>query len=131
MDRVFWVQRKYEVYLSLFGFYYVWFSGGVGTHCPTFLGIYELVYLPHITCLGSCRCMLGILDFWFSMDNPFQSYHRSLKILSHNIRGINSDTKWNSLQNNILESNCDIVYIQETKRNPSMTLIFVSSATVI
>jgi exonuclease III len=50
------------------------------------------------------------------MDNHSQSSHRSLKILSHNIRGINSDTKWNSLQNNILESNCDIVCIQETKK---------------
>jgi exonuclease III len=53
---------------------------------------------------------------WFSMDNHSQSFHRSLKILSHNIRGINSDTKWNSLRNNILESNCDIVCIQETKK---------------
>jgi exonuclease III len=42
--------------------------------------------------------------------------HRSLKILSHNLTGINSDTKWNSLRNNILESNSDIVCIQETKK---------------
>jgi exonuclease III len=50
------------------------------------------------------------------MDSHSQILHRSLKILSHNIRGINSDTKWNSLRNNILESNCDIVCIQETKK---------------
>jgi exonuclease III len=50
------------------------------------------------------------------MDNPSQNIHRSLKILSHNIRGINSDTKWNSLRNNILESNCEIICIQETKK---------------
>jgi hypothetical protein len=64
MDQVFWVQRKYGVYLSLFGFYYVGIWGGVGTLCPIFLGIYELAYLLHIVCLGSCRCMLGILDFF-------------------------------------------------------------------
>jgi hypothetical protein len=45
-----------------------------------------------------------------------QNLHRSLKILSHNIRGINSDIKWNSLRNNIMETNCDIICIQETKK---------------
>jgi mRNA deadenylase 3'-5' endonuclease subunit Ccr4 len=39
-----------------------------------------------------------------------------LEILSHNIRGINSDIKWNSLRNNIMEINCDIICIQETKK---------------
>jgi endonuclease/exonuclease/phosphatase family metal-dependent hydrolase len=50
------------------------------------------------------------------MANPPQNMHRSLKILSYNIRGINSDTKWNSLWNSIMETNCDILCIQETKK---------------
>jgi exonuclease III len=45
-----------------------------------------------------------------------QNLHRRLKILSHNIRGINSDIKWNSLRNNIMGINCDIICIQETKK---------------
>jgi hypothetical protein len=63
------------------------------------------------------------------MANPPQNMNRSLKILSHNIRGINSDTKWNSLRNNIMETNCDILCIQETKRSPSTIRIFVIFAT--
>jgi exonuclease III len=43
--------------------------------------------------------------------------HRNLKILSHNIQGINSDNKWNSLRNSIMETNCDIICIQETKKD--------------
>jgi exonuclease III len=50
------------------------------------------------------------------MAISLQNIHQSLKILSHNIRGINSDTKWNSLQNSIMETNCDILCIQETKK---------------
>jgi exonuclease III len=38
------------------------------------------------------------------------------KILNWNIRGINSDNKWNALDSKIDESNCDIICIQETKR---------------
>jgi exonuclease III len=51
------------------------------------------------------------------MDNSLQNIHQSLKILSHNIRGIDSDTKWNSLRNSIMETNCDILCIQETKKD--------------
>lgn len=41
---------------------------------------------------------------------------RSWNILCWNIRGINAEGKWESLRNKILESNCDIISIQETKR---------------
>jgi exonuclease III len=50
------------------------------------------------------------------MTSGPQNLHRSLKILSHNIRGISSETKWNSLRNNISDSTCDIICIQETKK---------------
>jgi endonuclease/exonuclease/phosphatase family metal-dependent hydrolase len=50
------------------------------------------------------------------MTSGPQNLHCSLKILSHNIRGISSETKWNSLRNNISDSKCDIICIQETKK---------------
>jgi exonuclease III len=45
------------------------------------------------------------------MDN-----NRNWKILNWNIRGINSDKKWNALSNKIDECGCDIICLQETKR---------------
>jgi exonuclease III len=42
--------------------------------------------------------------------------NRLWKILNWNLRGINSENKWLALANKISESNCDIVCIQETKR---------------
>jgi hypothetical protein len=122
MARIFWVQRKYGVYLSLFGFSYVWISGVVlARTAPVFweslnwlTSFILYAWAPVDVCLAYSSS--SVKYFGFSMDNHFQSSHRSLKILSHNIRGINSDIKWNSLRNNILESNCDIVCIQETKK---------------
>jgi exonuclease III len=42
---------------------------------------------------------------------------RQWKVLSWNIRGINSDKKWNSIRDRITESNCDVICLQETKRS--------------
>jgi hypothetical protein len=39
------------------------FRGSVDTHCPSFLGSYDLVYSLYIVCLDSYRRMLGILEF--------------------------------------------------------------------
>jgi exonuclease III len=41
---------------------------------------------------------------------------RIWKILNWNIRGINSEKKWSALSNKIDECGCDIIYLQETKR---------------
>jgi len=41
---------------------------------------------------------------------------RSWKVLSWNVCGINSDKKWNSIRDWIIESFCDIICLQETKR---------------
>jgi exonuclease III len=43
--------------------------------------------------------------------------NREMVILCHNIRGINSDGKHNTIRNKILESGCDIVFLQETMRD--------------
>jgi len=41
---------------------------------------------------------------------------KAWNVLCWNIRGINADEKWTSLRNKIIECKCDIVTIQETKR---------------
>jgi exonuclease III len=41
---------------------------------------------------------------------------KNWKIMNWNIRGLNSDKKWDALSNKIEESGCDIVCLQETKR---------------
>lgn len=56
------------------------------------------------------------------MDN--RPSMRNWNILCWNIRGINAEEKWESLKNKILESNCDIITIQETKRE-SFDLFYI------
>lgn len=41
---------------------------------------------------------------------------RLWKVLCWNVRGINSDEKWNSIKDTILEAGCDVFCFQETKR---------------
>ncbi|KAG2620940.1 hypothetical protein PVAP13_3NG233526 [Panicum virgatum] len=41
---------------------------------------------------------------------------KSCKVLCWNVRGINSDKKYVSIRDKIIESNCDIVCLQETKK---------------
>jgi exonuclease III len=37
-------------------------------------------------------------------------------VLSWNIRGINSDKKWNAIRDRMDNNNCDVLCLQETKR---------------
>jgi hypothetical protein len=64
--------------------------------------------------------ILVIWSFCFpltvSMDNQTRNNTREWAILCHNIRGINSEAKWNSIKNKIKETNYEIIYLQETKR---------------
>ncbi|KAG2621111.1 hypothetical protein PVAP13_3NG170326, partial [Panicum virgatum] len=48
----------------------------------------------------------------------------SWKILCWNIRGLNSDKKWNSLRDKISEPGCDIICLQKTKKD-SFDLQFI------
>jgi exonuclease III len=41
---------------------------------------------------------------------------RSWRILSWNIRGINSEGKWDAIRSKVAESGCDIICLQVTKR---------------
>lgn len=44
------------------------------------------------------------------------NHNRAWKILNWNVRGINSDKKWNSVKDKIVESKSEIICLQETKR---------------
>ena len=49
---------------------------------------------------------------------------RTRSVLSWNVRGINSDKKWDAIRDRVINSNYDIVYLQETKKQ-SFDLMFI------
>ena len=49
---------------------------------------------------------------------------RTWSVLSWNVRGINSDKKWDAVRDRVINSNCDIVCLQETKKQ-SFNLMFI------
>jgi hypothetical protein len=67
---------------------------------------------------GGCTHVIHVVFFgffiWFQMNCHQTS--KSWKVLCWNIRGINSQVKWDALRDRITESQCDIICIQETKR---------------
>jgi exonuclease III len=42
---------------------------------------------------------------------------KNWKVLSWNVREINSDKKWNAIRDRISETCCDVICLQETKRS--------------
>jgi exonuclease III len=50
--------------------------------------------------------------------------NRTWSVLSWNVRGINSDKKWDAVRDRVLNNNCDIVCLQETKKS-SFDLMFI------
>jgi len=46
-----------------------------------------------------------------------QSLNRNWLVLCWNVRGLNAARKWDSVKNKVLNSNCDIVCFQETKKD--------------
>jgi exonuclease III len=50
--------------------------------------------------------------------------NRTWKILNWNLRGINLEKKWLALSSKIEESGCDIICLQETKRE-SFTMEYI------
>ena len=45
-----------------------------------------------------------------------QNFSRVWKVLSWNVRGINSPSKWNTIKDKVFDSACDVVCFQETKK---------------
>jgi hypothetical protein len=50
------------------------------------------------------------------MNNSTSARCSKWFVLSHNIRGLNSSVKWNSIRCAIRNSRCDVVCLQEIKR---------------
>jgi len=48
------------------------------------------------------------------MDNT--NLYKSWKILCWNVRGLNSKKKWDCIRDKISESHCDVIFLQETKK---------------
>jgi len=55
-----------------------------------------------------------------------QGHERIWNVLSWNVRGINSPSKWNVIRDKITETACDIVYFQETKKE-TLDLAFLKN----
>lgn len=51
---------------------------------------------------------------------------RDWKVLCWNMRGLNSDGKWNSIRDRVTESACDVICLQETKKD-SFDLSFIKN----
>lgn len=103
------------LFAGLFSLLNIWL---VATLEPCELGYLckVILYLLPLFCTYamniSTRAFLFPLFLMDSMPNV-----RSWNILCWNIKGINAENKWEFLRNKILESNCDIIGIQETKRD--------------
>jgi exonuclease III len=50
------------------------------------------------------------------MDNQNRNMNKFVKVLCWNIRGINPNQKWVSIKSKIQECSCDLVCLQEMKR---------------
>lgn len=50
---------------------------------------------------------------------------RKWNVLCWNVRGVNSDKKWNAIRDRISDSHCDVICLQETKRE-SFDVAFVN-----
>lgn len=85
-------------------------------------------YVGSIYLLNSClRCpfcfylslqcmviMYFLLPFFFCIIMN-STTHKHWKVLCWNVRGLNSDKKWDSIRDKIVKSQCDVICLQETK----------------
>jgi len=67
------------------------------------------------------RSYHGSLLIWnlasFIPHPAFMNCNRTWNVMSWNVRGINSEWKWDPIKNKIANSLCDIICLQETKRD--------------
>jgi exonuclease III len=59
---------------------------------------------------------MGVLIFSLSLTGLTMNNTRQFNILVWNIRGINSQAKWDAIRAKIAESSCQVLCLQETKR---------------
>jgi hypothetical protein len=81
-----------------------------------------MLYMYHDKCgmwmfipSGSKPLMSPLTCFFMDTNCPVNS-NRSSKILIWNVRGINSQDKWDAIRGNITESDYQVLCLQETKR---------------
>ena len=88
-------------------------------HCSIIfepLGLYKLMWYFTFVALRVIYILVpsGTQPGIFIMANT--SSFKSWNILCWNVRGLNSDEKWTSIKDKISESKCDIICLQETKK---------------
>src|SRR4051812_31700003 len=95
----------------------------VGTFCKTYYqNLYkaERVFFGPGLCVMDLFALTDIQSFLIMMHSYIQftlsSMATNWNILNWNIRGINDKDKWLALKDKIIETNCDVIFIQETKR---------------
>jgi exonuclease III len=50
--------------------------------------------------------------------------HKKWKVLCWNVRGLNANKKWDAIRDRISESNCDVICMQQTRRQ-SFDMAFI------
>jgi hypothetical protein len=117
-----------------------WKAGGLGCDfCPfnfwvrmfmgwVFLGLLVPWLAPERACFTFmilfCLSTDTYFTHWFgypsdpktSMSNLNDVNYLDWFVLTHNVRGINSTTKWNGIRCSIRDSGCDVICLQETKK---------------
>jgi hypothetical protein len=79
------------------------------------LVLYDSIQLsgPQVHIFDWLICAVPVHFFTFKILFPM---HRNWFILDWNVRGINSQGRWDDLSNKTSESNCNIICLEETKR---------------
>ena len=98
-------------------FFYVSRSGTSGVQC--FFREKIIFFLSLLSLCGffSTGVICILLQVWHIVMVHMNTLHkRAWKVLCWNVRGINSDSKWDSIINKITERRCDIICLQETKK---------------
>lgn len=75
-----------------------------------------MVILPPRAIYAGSLVVLVTVSFFLIgfMDNS--SRKRKMGVLCWNIRGLNSEDKWKAIRSKVTECDCDIICLQETKR---------------
>jgi hypothetical protein len=91
------------------------------------LGWHMWVLVLHLCSSFACRLTLtlptglGIVLaqklLVYSMSNLNDVNYLEWSVLSHNVRGINSSVKWNTIRCSIRDFGCDVICLQETKKD--------------
>lgn len=77
---------------------------------------FSLCDSPAHICRGSLLILLEHDSQSFAIMSSTNTSTRCRKVLCWNVRGINSNSKWDSIRNKVVDSGCDVICLQETKK---------------